>query len=198
MPFEGSKTMKPLAYCLFDTSFGSCGIAWREPGHTGAPPAVGLFQLPEVTPAVTESAIAGRAGAAAGSLPPPAIAVLIEKIQRHFRGDLQDFSEVLVEPDGAGPFARAVYTAAQVIPAGETRTYGELARILGRPSAARAVGHALGRNPIPLIIPCHRILAAGGQLRGFSAHGGIATKANLLRIEGVFVGVTGDRAAGCK
>ncbi|MDD2767521.1 MAG: methylated-DNA--[protein]-cysteine S-methyltransferase [Methylococcus sp.] len=190
--------MKPLAYCLFDTPFGSCGIAWREPGSAGALPAVGLFQLPEATPAVTESVIAGRAGAAEASLPPPAMAALIEKIQRHFRGDLQDFSEVPVEPGGAGPFARAVYAATQAIPAGDTRTYGELARILGRSSAARAVGHALGRNPIPIIIPCHRVLAADGQLRGFSAHGGIATKANLLRIEGVFVGVTGVCTAGRK
>ncbi|MEW6036940.1 MAG: methylated-DNA--[protein]-cysteine S-methyltransferase [Pseudomonadota bacterium] len=185
---------EPTAYCLFDTDFGVCGIAWRQVKGKDEGPVVTLFQLPEATAAETESAIARRTGAAPAAMPPPAIAELIEMIRRHFRGDLQDFSAVRVEPDGAGPFARAVYSAARDIPAGQVRTYGELALALNRPTAARAVGQALGRNPVPLIIPCHRILGASGKLGGFSAHGGIATKARMLRIEGLVLGPLGTRS----
>ena len=86
-----------------------------------------------------------------------------------------------------GPFARKVYDAAREIPIGKTSTYGELAKKLGQPKAVRAVGRALGRNPIPLIIPCHRVLAADGKPGGFSAHGGAATKLKLLALEGALV-----------
>src|SRR6266852_150608 len=86
--------------------------------------------------------------------------------------------------EGADRFARQVYEAAREIQAGETRTYGELAKALGQPAAARDVGQALARNPIALIIPCHRVVAAGGKPGGFSAHGGRATKARMLAIEG--------------
>jgi len=89
---------------------------------------------------------------------------------------------------GVGPFAQQVYEAARRIPAGQTATYGELAKAVDRPGAARGVGQALGKNPIPLIIPCHRVLAAGGKPGGFSAHGGQATKIRMLAIEGAAVG----------
>lgn len=174
-----------MAYCLFDTDLGVCGIAWRQAEGQDAAPLVTLLQLPEATAAETGSLLARRTGAALVTVPPPAIADVVEKITRHFRGNLQDFSAVRVQPEGAGPFARAVYSAARDIPAGQVRSYGELARVLNRPTAARAVGQALGRNPVPLVIPCHRVLGAGGRLGGFSAHGGIATKARMLRIEGV-------------
>ena len=103
---------------------------------------------------------------------------------KHFRGDVQDFRDVALDLDGAAPFARQVYEAARRIPAGQTRTYGEVAQAVGRPAAARAVGQALGKNPVALIIPCHRILAAGGKPGGFSTHGGLATKAWMLAVEG--------------
>jgi methylated-DNA-[protein]-cysteine S-methyltransferase len=90
-----------------------------------------------------------------------------------------------VELEGVGPFARKVYDAAREIPIGKTSTYGELAKKLGQPKAVRAVGRALARNPIPLIIPCHRILAADGKPGGFSAHGGAVTKLKLLALEGL-------------
>jgi len=109
---------------------------------------------------------------------------IIEKVCQHLRGEVQDFRDVEVELNGASPFALLVYEAARQIPAGQTRTYGELARELGRRGAARAVGRALGSNPIGLIIPCHRVVAAGGKAGGFSAHGGWATKTRLLVIEG--------------
>ncbi|HEY6290077.1 MAG TPA: methylated-DNA--[protein]-cysteine S-methyltransferase [Terriglobia bacterium] len=173
-------------YCLFETSLGWCGIAWREPDDSGAPPAVTFLQLPEATPKTTESRIARHSGARP-ALPPPRIAEVIERVRQHLGGGRQEFRDVTVALDGAGPFARRVYEAAREIPAGHTKTYGELAGALGEPKAARAVGQALGANPVPLIIPCHRVLASGGQPGGFSAHGGAATKARMLALEGTLL-----------
>ena len=177
--------MKQSAYCLFDTALGPCGIAWSEAGNS--PPAVAFLQLPEATPQITESRIARQSGARRSAGPPPEIAEVIAKVRRHLEGAVQDFRHITLDLDGADSFARQVYEAARKIPAGETRTYGELARTLGQPGAARAVGQALGRNPVPLIIPCHRVQAAGGRPGGFSAYGGRATKARLLAIEGAAV-----------
>jgi methylated-DNA-[protein]-cysteine S-methyltransferase len=177
--------MKSAAYYLFETPLGSCAIAWEEPDDPRAAPAVTRFQLPEAAPKRTETRIARNAGARAASPPPPRIVEVICRVCQHLRGDVQDFRDVVVDLDGAGPFARRVYEAARLIPAGQTTTYGELAKAVNRPAAARAVGQALGRNPIALIIPCHRVLAAGGRPGGFSAHGGLATKARLLAVEGV-------------
>ncbi len=179
--------MKQLVYCLFETSLGSCGIAWSDPGNSTAPTAVTLLQLPEATTAMTESRMA-RTGARKSSAPPPQIAEVIRKICKHLHGKLQDFRDVAVSLDGADPFSRQVYEAARQIPAGQTSTYGEIAKALGQPDA-RAVGEALGKNPIPLIIPCHRVLAAGGKSGGFSAPGGLTTKKRLLAIEGATSGL---------
>ena len=181
--------MKQVAYCLFETPLGSCGIAWSERGNSRAAPAVTLLQLPEATTIMTESRIARSSGARKSSAPPPPIAEVIEKVCRHLQGEVQDFRDITVDLDGAAPFARQVYEAAREIPAGQTRTYGQLAEALHRPAAARAVGQILARNPIPLIIPCHRVLAAGGKPGGFSAHGGRTTKARLLAIEGAISGL---------
>ena len=198
--------MRPACYCLFDTPLGVCGIAWREPAdtpstlslaskeasrnasrtrrETGSVLAVTGLQLPEATRQKTASRIARNSGSRQPSAPPPYIAELIAKIRRHLQGEPKDFREVPVDLDGAAPFARQVYKAARQIPPGETRTYGEIAKALGQPAAARDVGEALSKNPIPLIIPCHRVSAAGGKSGGFSAHGGRATKARLLALEG--------------
>ncbi|MDD1622270.1 MAG: methylated-DNA--[protein]-cysteine S-methyltransferase [Methylococcaceae bacterium] len=178
---------QPLSYCLFDTPLGWCGIAWRESVDSSIPPAVISFQLPEVTPEITEQRIARDCGAHPAD-PPPTIAEVIRKVCKHLNGDPQDFQNVVLDLGKTGDFARQVYAAARAIPAGQTRTYGEIARALNRPNAARAVGQALGKNPITLIIPCHRVLAAGGKSGGFSAHGGLATKAKMLAIEGVTIG----------
>lgn len=175
--------MKQAAYCLFETALGSCGIAWSEDGNSSNPPAVTWFQLPEATTESTESRIARYSGAPKSSAPPPQITRVIERVRKHLQGEVQDFRDVPVDLNGAGPFARQVYETSREIRAGETRTYGELAKTLGRPDAARAVGRALAANPVPLIIPCHRILAAGGKPGGFSAYGGKTTKARLLAIE---------------
>jgi methylated-DNA-[protein]-cysteine S-methyltransferase len=177
--------MKHIAFCLFETPLGSCGIAWSQSMSSRPPPAVTLLQLPEATREMTESRIARSAGARRSSAPPPHIAAVIERVRRHLQGDVQDFFDITIDLDGTDSFALQVYQAARRIPAGQTRTYGELAKAVNRPAAARAVGQALGRNPIGFIIPCHRIVAVGGKPGGFSAHGGRATKARMLAIEGV-------------
>lgn len=176
--------MAQTAYCLFETTLGACGIAWKVQEPSRMPPVVTFFQLPEATRSLTDTRIAGNSGGRKARVPPPLIAGIIRKVRKHLSGDVQDFRDIVVDLEGAGPFARQVYEAVRTIPAGQTTTYGELAKAIHRPAAARAVGQALGRNPIPLIIPCHRVLARGGKPGGFSAHGGVATKARLLEIEG--------------
>jgi methylated-DNA-[protein]-cysteine S-methyltransferase len=180
--------MNHVGYCLFETLMGSCGIAWSGRETSSSPVAVTLLQLPEATAKLTESRIARRSGVREATDPPRRIAEIIGAIRAHFQGDAQDFRDVAVDLDGVSPFARGVYEAARQIPLGRTSTYGELARALDRPNAARAVGQALGRNPIALIIPCHRVLAAGGRPGGFSAYGGRMTKEWMLAIEGAAFG----------
>jgi methylated-DNA-[protein]-cysteine S-methyltransferase len=179
--------MKQVSYCLFETPLGWCGIAWSEGPNPGTPCAVTLLQLPEATTELTESRIAQNSGAVKSSEPPLQIIKIIQRVCKHLKGELQDFHDVPVDLDGVGHFVRKVCEAAREIPAGQTVTYADLAKALGQPAAARAVGRALGRNPIPLIIPCHRVLAARGKPGGFSAYGGRATKAKLLAIEGTVV-----------
>ncbi len=180
--------MTQTAYCIFDTPLGACGIAWKERETSRTSPGVTILQLPEATRSLTNTRIAERSGGRKALVPPPRIAGVIKKVQKHLHGDVQDFQEIVVDLDGAGPFARQVYEAVRKIPAGRTRTYGELAAEMNRPTASRAVGQALGRNPIPLIIPCHRVLASGNKPGGFSAHGGVETKAKMLEIEGATIG----------
>jgi len=165
--------MKQAAYCVFETPLGWCGIAWSERADSSVPPAVTCLQLPEAMAKITETRMARTSGARKASAPPPRIAEVIEKIRKHLQGEIQDFRDIAIDLDGADRFARQVYEAAREIPPGETRTYGELAKALGQPAAARDVGQALARNPIALIIPCHRVVAAGGKPGGFSAHGGL-------------------------
>jgi len=179
--------MKQVAYCLFETPLGTCGIAWKAQETSRIPPVVTFFQLPEATRGLTDRRIAESSGGRKARVPPPRIAGIIKKVQEHLQGDVQDFLDIVVELNGAGPFARQVYGAVRKIPAGRTTTYGELAADMHRPTASRAVGQALGRNPIPLIIPCHRVLARGKKPGGFSAHGGLETKKKLLEIEGATV-----------
>jgi methylated-DNA-[protein]-cysteine S-methyltransferase len=164
-------------YCLFDTAIGACGVAWSERGVT-------RLQLPEADAKATErrlSASAARASRAA----PAEIEQLIADVQHYLTGNRVDFAAVAIDLRGVEPFQRKVYEAARSIPWGRTVSYGELARQTGSPGAARAVGHALSRNPVPVIIPCHRILAKGHRIGGFSAPGGTFTKERLLALEGV-------------
>jgi O-6-methylguanine DNA methyltransferase len=169
-------------YTAFGTAIGTCAMAWREL-VIGERPALFWFQLPEATSELTESRIAEKSGARKCVNPPPAITALVERVRKHLEGELQDFRDVRVDLGAAAPFARQVLEAAREIPPGKTATYGELARGAGRPDAARAVGRIMGGNPIPLIIPCHRVVAAAAKSGGFSAPGGRMTKAELLAIE---------------
>lgn len=110
---------------------------------------------------------------------------VIAQVRKYFAGEPPDFRGIMLDLSDCGDFARRVYAATRDIPSGQTRTYGEIAKLIGQPLAARAVGQALGRNPIALLIPCHRVLAASGKPGGFSAQGGLALKARMLAIEGV-------------
>ena len=176
--------MKPSSYCLFDTAIGACAIAWREPADADAQPIVTHFQLPEATAEQTEVRIARSSDSRQASVLPPQIADLIEKVRLHLRGNTQDFRDVPIDLENLPPFFRRVYEVALEIPPGQTRTYGEIAKAIGQPAAAQEVGQALSKNPIPLIVPCHRVLAADGKLGGFSAPGGRDTKTKLLALEG--------------
>lgn len=176
--------MKKAAYCLFETPLGTCGIAWRETADSGSQAVVTAVRLPEATPHATESRIARKAGSDQRSAPPPEIAATIEKIRKHLDGEVQDFRGVALDLEDVEPFFRQIYEATRQIPPGQTRTYGEIAKAVGQPAAAQEVGQAMAKNPVPIIVPCHRVAAAGGKLGGFSAPGGPATKARLLALEG--------------
>jgi methylated-DNA-[protein]-cysteine S-methyltransferase len=164
-------------YCLFDTALGACGVAWNAHGVT-------RLQLPEADASATELRLAARA-ASASQATPAQIDQLIADIQGYMRGRKTDFAAVAVDLTDVEPFQRKVYDAARAVPWGHTVSYGELARQIGAPGAARTVGQALARNPVPIIIPCHRVLAKGHRIGGFSAHGGTFTKEHLLALEGV-------------
>ncbi|HSV15141.1 MAG TPA: methylated-DNA--[protein]-cysteine S-methyltransferase [Tepidisphaeraceae bacterium] len=173
--------MQKLAYCIFDTALGACGIGWTSERS------VTHFQLPEATIERTASRVARLTAATSPSAAPPEVADVIDRVRAHLSGEPQDFDLVPVELNGVSDFERQVYRVTREIAAGRTMTYGEIARAVNHSGAARVVGQALGRNPIPLIIPCHRVLAAGGKSGGFSAPGGRATKAKLLALEGVLL-----------
>jgi O-6-methylguanine DNA methyltransferase len=179
--------MKQLAYCLFDTPLGAIGLVWRHYQDLDVTPAVVFLQLPEATKKITEWRMSRLPGALKVTSPPPQIAELMQRICKHLQGEAQDFRDVLIDLEEVGSFERQVYEAAREIPPGQTKTYGEIAKVLNQPHAAQAVGQALGRNPVALLIPCHRVLAAGGKFGGFSAPGGRVTKTKLLVIEGAAV-----------
>jgi methylated-DNA-[protein]-cysteine S-methyltransferase len=176
-------------YCVFDSGFGPVGIAWSSKGAC-------RFQLPEATPAATERRLLGRGIGAVKSNPPPYVERLVADVRRYFLGERVDFADVKLDLSGVSTFHREIYEAALRVGWGETTTYGALAKAAGFPDAARAVGQAMGRNPIPLIIPCHRVLASGGKPGGFSAYGGTATKDRMLALEGVCLGSGAPRIPG--
>jgi len=161
---------------IFETSFGFCGIAWNERG-------ICRFMLPMSTPGPTEERMLRPLSSSTSAEPTGFAAEAVAAARRYFEGSHEDFSAYPVDLDGIDPFRRAIYQAARRLHYGETTTYGGLAADAGFPQAARETGVALGRNPVPLIIPCHRILAAGGKLGGFSAPGGTATKQKMLALE---------------
>jgi len=120
---------------------------------------------------------------AAEAEPPDFVRDAAARIVRLLSGEAVDLSDIPLDLSGASDLERKVYSAALLIPCGEVRTYGEIARDIGAPGAAQAVGVALGRNPVPIVVPCHRVLASGGRSGGFSAPGGVSTKFRMLEIE---------------
>jgi methylated-DNA-[protein]-cysteine S-methyltransferase len=163
-------------FALFDTAIGRCAIAWSGRG-------VLAVQLPEADERRTRARLVRRLPQAREAPPPAAVARALEGIAALLRGERADLSAVALDLDGVPPFHRRVYEVARTIAPGATLSYGEVAARLGAPRSARAVGQALGRNPVPILVPCHRVLAAGGKPGGFSANGGVATKLRLLAIE---------------
>jgi methylated-DNA-[protein]-cysteine S-methyltransferase len=166
-------------YLVFETHAGFCGIAWSAAGIT-------RFQLPTQSPEATEERLLRREPGGAPGTPTAEVAAVVAAAQRYFGGEKTDFSSVKLDLSDQDPFARRIYAAARRVGWGDTTTYGALARELGTaPELARDVGQAMARNPVALIIPCHRVLAAGGRIGGFSAPGGSLTKARMLELEGV-------------
>jgi methylated-DNA-[protein]-cysteine S-methyltransferase len=164
---------------LFETAIGWCGLVWNARGVAG-------FQLPESGAEATRARLLRRFPEAVEDAPPTEIQALIGRVQALLRGEASDLSDVPLDLEGVPEFNRRVYDIARAIPPGETLTYGEIARRLGGgPETARDVGKAMGQNPIAVIMPCHRVVAAGGKTGGFSARGGVTTKLRLLAIEAV-------------
>lgn len=174
--------MSEMQYSVFETAAGFCAIAWNGTGVT-------RFQLPTQTVEGTARAMRRRRPDATLGTSPPRVAGVIEAAQRYFAGEKVDFADVALDLAGEDEFFQRVYGALRRVGWGRTTTYGALAKELGAgPEAARDVGQAMAQNPVPLIIPCHRVLAAGGKLGGFSAPGGSTTKIRMLELEGVRVG----------
>jgi methylated-DNA-[protein]-cysteine S-methyltransferase len=165
---------------LFETPLGTCGVAWSDAGLT-------CVQLPEADEATTRERLDERGGerarAAAGA-PPTWVDDVVTRLQAHLGGEVRDFTTVPLDEACVTPWNAVVLRAAQAVPAGHTTTYGELAAAVGSPGASRAVGRAMATNPWPVVVPCHRVVAAARGTGGFSAHGGLVTKERLLRIEG--------------
>jgi methylated-DNA-[protein]-cysteine S-methyltransferase len=169
--------MERQHYQVFETAHGFCAIAWNASGVT-------RFRLPESSAAATEQALLRRLPDATPATPPPAVADAIAAAQRYFAGEKVDFSAVPVDLGEQEELFCRIYAAARRIGWGETTTYGALAKQFGDDwEIARDVSQAMAKNPVPLIIPCHRVLAAGGKIGGFSAPGGAATKTMMLALE---------------
>ena len=170
-----------MNYTLFDTPIGACALAWGARGLVGA-------QLPQASTAALRARMRRHYSNAVETAPPAAIQVIIARVQGLLHGGRDDLADIELDMTGVPPFNRRVYAIARAIRPGATLAYGDIAARLGEPHAARAVGRALGENPFPIIVPCHRVLAAGSKAGGFSAPGGTRTKMRLLEIEGAPLG----------
>lgn len=166
-----------IHFTLFETAIGWAGLAWGEQGLVGV-------HLPERDPAIARASFQRRFPEAVEGAPAADLAPVIEGVRALMRGEKADLSDAALDVGRVPAFNAQVYEIARRIPPGETLTYGEIAVKLGDQLRARDVGAALGQNPWPIVVPCHRVTAAGGKLGGFSARGGARTKLKLLAIEG--------------
>jgi methylated-DNA-[protein]-cysteine S-methyltransferase len=170
-----------FGFALFETAIGCCGIVWSERGIAGV-------QLPEKSVGATRSRVQRRYPAAQETVPPAQVQRVIDAVCGLLRGERIELTYVALDDDGVPEFNRRVYEVARSIGPGATLSYGEIAERLGDRTLAREVAQALSQNPFPIIVPCHRVLAAGGKMGGFSAPGGVRTKLRLLSIEGAQYG----------
>jgi methylated-DNA-[protein]-cysteine S-methyltransferase len=172
-----------IRFALFATQIGPCTVAWGVRG-------IVWLQLPQDDDVSARRRAVHRYPEAVEAKPPPGIDLAIRDIMALLAGEAVDLARIDLDMSEVPDFDRRVYQAARSVPVGHTATYGDIARRIGEPGAARAVGAALGRNPFPIVVPCHRVLAANGKTGGFSARGGVATKLRMLTIEHAHCGDT--------
>jgi methylated-DNA-[protein]-cysteine S-methyltransferase len=168
--------MSGPGFTVFATAIGCCGIVWSERGIVGV-------QLPEGSERATRSRVLRRFPEARETVPPGHVRRTMEDIVALLGGERRDLGDAVLDSEAVPDFNHRVYDIARTIPAGRTLSYGEIAERLGDRTLARVVGEALGQNPFPIIVPCHRVMAVGGKTGGFSAPGGVRTKLRLLSIE---------------
>ncbi len=169
--------MSEFQFALFDTAIGRCGVVWSERG-------IAAVRFPERGENAVRNRIARRFADARETTPPEKVRHAIDDVVALLNGEPRDLRDIDIDLGDAPDFNRRVYDVARSIDPGETLTYGEVAERLGDRTLARDVAQALGQNPVPIIVPCHRVMAAGGKTGGFSAPGGVQTKLKLLSIEG--------------
>jgi methylated-DNA-[protein]-cysteine S-methyltransferase len=168
--------MSVQSFAVFDTALGHCGIVWTSRGIAGV-------NLPEGSEEKTRARVKKRFPEAIENSPSADIQKIVEEVIALIAGDKIDFSHVTLDHAPLPEFSKRVYEIVRTIPIGQTLTYGDIAKQLGDVSLSREVGQAMGRNPTPVIMPCHRVVAASGKTGGFSAPGGVDTKMKLLSIE---------------
>lgn len=170
-----------IGSAVFETALGWMGIAWSDKG-------LARLQLPDLDRAGTERRLMRTSNGVALSEPPPQMVLLMNELRAYASGEAIAFDNFDIDLSGLDAFRLAIYDATRNLRYGQTVTYGELASRAGHAGLFRETGQALGSNPVPIIVPCHRILAAGNLIGGFSAPGGSSTKELLLKLEGVRTG----------
>ncbi|CAN5394395.1 methylated-DNA--[protein]-cysteine S-methyltransferase [soil metagenome] len=181
--------MTASGFTLFETPIGTCSLVWQDDRIVG-------LRLPEASPAATRARIERRWPEATEQTPPQDMQKVIDRVLALLAGKAVDLGDVPLDFGGAPEFHQRAYAIARTIPPGQTMTYGEIAKRLGVPHESREVGQAMGKNPIVIIMPCHRVLGADGKMGGFSANGGVATKRRILEIEGAAAVSAGPLFAG--
>lgn len=177
MPGAMVRAMSGQGFTLFETAIGACAIVWAARGIVGV-------QLPEANAEATRRRVNRRFPHAREMQPPPEVQHAVDGIVALLAGEKCDLTDISIDDSRLPDFNKRVYAIVRKIPPGATMTYGEIAERLGDKALSRDVGQAMGENPTPIIMPCHRVLAAGGKTGGFSASGGVVTKLRLLTIEG--------------
>lgn len=172
---------KRVHYHLFETAAGFAAIGWNDKG-------ISSLRLPAASAHEAERSLVRRFSMALPTEPPPAVRAVVDAVVRYFAGERVDFAAVPVDMGEQSLFFEQVYAFVRKLGWGEATTYGAVAKALGAgPEFARDVGQAMANNPVPLIVPCHRVTGAGGKIGGFSAPGGSTSKAHMLALEGVSI-----------